>query len=210
MYSIKIDFKVQGKELELPEDLNCEKYADPLSVKDRKKRSTFETGLVMSDVLLCDYKVDLESKKSETFKEELFWQNLTRNLVIENVFCEDGYTDNCILRKLHMLNATFTWKKRYDYTEDKFKIEVSAEVYRVPRKIPVVKEIMYRTVPIVRQAKEGKPIEIAYHCLGNPYEGENKLLFDQFVFELQKQRPNLLLTNMDMPMIVFILPIRFL
>ena len=175
--------------------LNCTKYRSETAKTRKKRDADFNEGLVVENEVLCRYNEDLSGTAVESRNEEIAWNELLEKPdPLENIYCDDGLSENCILRVLHMPNATFFWKKRYNMKMRKFVLEESAIMHNPPLTIPIVKEISYRTKSMVAQAQNGEDIEISYRCLANPFFGtkEEKPKFGKFIYKLQKERQHYL------------------
>lgn len=204
IYTLKIGLNIYDDLPPIENSLNCSKYrketsSEPLLTSTRKKREiVLEEGLIIDKELLCRYNENLNGTAEASRKEESDWQTLVDpTKSVENIYCDDGLSENCILRVLHMPESTFYWKKRYNVKLRKFVLEESAIIHNPPLKIPIVKEISYRSKTMVEEAKENKNLEISYQCLTNPYFGtvsEQPKLTD-FMIRIKRDRQQLLDSN---------------
>jgi len=136
---------------------------------------------------------DYNSTYADSELEEKRWTSLLKSNGSEIFLCEDGFSDNCILRKIHLPFFTITWRKRYNFLLKKATIVPDWEIYSLPRAITPFKEIMYRTSDMIEDAIAGKPIDIAYHCLAV----NESLIGDSLVLFLNENRVQLLRGNFE-------------
>lgn len=204
LYKIRIKFDVNISDFPEPEALDCERYGlrtqaveeEPVYASSRRKRSVDET-FRMDGLTLCQYHFDPRDRQAmiDSEIEEEFWQNqvMTGN---REVFCDSGFGENCLLRRIHMANFTVSWYRRYQFREKKFIIEPSFVIYNPPKRIATSKEIMYRSETLIASATKGQKLDLSYECLGDPYKNQSQhLRYDRAIYHLQQQVTNLIYAN---------------
>ena len=187
---LNVDFDVNLELGENPKLLDCSKYnIDPNLGKGRTKRSienleTFST---------CAYQFE-QTPESQILseKEEVFWRNLMSEGNFTYIYCDNGYSDNCLLRAIHTPDASYFWHKKFNHKNKNFIIEPSYVIYQNRKNISISKEILYRQDNMIELVQQNQDLLISYHCLGNPY---NKLEKDPLINYVEANKANLLWTN---------------
>lgn len=204
LYKVRIKFDVNISDFPEPETLDCERYGlkkqsteeEPAYASSRRKRSVDET-FRMDGLTICQYRFDPRDRQMmiDSEKEEEFWQEQVMTGKRE-VFCDSGFGENCLLRRIHMPNFTVSWYRRYLFREKRFLIEPSYVIYNPPKRVAISKEIMYRSESLIASATKGQLLDLSYECLGDPYKNQSKFLrYDRAIYHLQQQVMNLIYAN---------------
>lgn len=151
LYKIKIKFDVNITDLPPPELLNCTKYGNsdeessgesPGDTLNRRRKRSVDDSFRMDGLTLCDYQFNPRDQQSmvESEEEEEFWQNEVMTGKSQ-VFCDSGFGDYCLLRRLHLPNFTISWHRRYLPRQKQFAVEPSYLIYNPRKRISISKEI---------------------------------------------------------------------
>jgi len=182
VYKMTVNIDLGELVFKTPERLDCNKY----TIKSDHNRIKRE----VSSGPKCLYDFSVNETLFAGAQEERQWANILDSS-LKNVYCEDNFPDNCVLRRLHSSYFTITWRKRFNAYLNSFEIVPDYQVFNIPRDIDTFKEVLYHTDDMVNKVISGEPIEISYRCLAV----DKNIIEDRLVRFVERERQRLLQEN---------------